>query len=76
MNPIIRQIIDRDCHVADSYVSVVKHVVSRLKDGRNTFFSLDKQSRREFIDDCFKCHTDNRELYSMVMGDKLFGVSE
>ena len=67
VHPIVKQIIDRDCHVGESYRTVVRHVVSKLRGGWNTFRSLPKSDRRQLMQQCIQQHRDNRELYRAVM---------
>ena len=66
-DPVVRQIIDRDCHVAESYGGVIRYVVSKLRDGRQTFRSLPKDARRRFLEDCVAVHQANRAEYEAVM---------
>ncbi|WP_146575289.1 hypothetical protein [Botrimarina hoheduenensis] len=66
-HPIVRQIIDRDCHVAEPYLAVVRHVISKLKDGYQTFRELPKPERRRFIEQCLDVHRANRAEYEAVM---------
>jgi hypothetical protein len=37
VHPIVRQIIDRDCYVGESYRRVIRHVVSKLRGGYAAF---------------------------------------
>jgi acyl-CoA reductase-like NAD-dependent aldehyde dehydrogenase len=67
MHPIVRQIIDRDCHVGMSYRAVMRHVISRLKDGYQTFQALPAADRKELLRQCRDRHRENRELYVAVM---------
>jgi len=67
IHPIIRQIIDRDCHVGESYQSVIRHVVSKLKNGYESFRQLSKVDRKSLIEQCIAQHTANRRLYAEVM---------
>jgi hypothetical protein len=67
VHPIIRQIIDRDCHVSMTSRQVVRHVISKLRDGYATFRELPRKDRRDFIEDCIKQHRANFELYRSVM---------
>ena len=69
MEAILRQIINR-CHVGDSFFSVIRDAVSRLKDGRKTFLAMPAKHRRRFLDICVKTHRANWELYRDVMGGK------
>lgn len=67
VHPIIRQIINRDCHVAWSNRQVILHVVSKLREGSKTFHSMPRTDRRQFIEQCIQQHRENRELYRAVM---------
>ncbi len=67
MHPIVRQIIDRDCHVGISNRAVMRHVISRLKDGWETFRQMPKADRKELLRQCRDHHRENRELYVAVM---------
>lgn len=69
-HPIVRQIIDRDCHVAESYLAVVRHVVAKLRDGYQTFRGLPKDERRRFIEQCLEVHHANRSEYEAVMSPR------
>jgi hypothetical protein len=66
-HPIVRQIIDRDCHVAEPNLAVVRHVVGKLKDGYQTFRDLPKPERCRFIEQCLDVHRANRAEYEAVM---------
>ena len=76
MHPIVRQIIDRDCHVAMSYRAVMKHVISRLRDGYQTFRAMPAADRKELLRQCRDRHRENRELYVAVMYPNYKPVSE
>ena len=67
IHPIIGQIIDRDCHVSVSSRNVVRHVVSKLREGYKTFRELARADRRKLIEDCVTRHHNNLRLYSDVM---------
>lgn len=67
IHPIIRQVIDRDCHVAERNLMVVRHVISKLKHGYATFKSMPKGNRREFIAQCVWHHRQNLAIYVEVM---------
>jgi hypothetical protein len=67
VHPIIRQIIDRDCHVGESEKNVVRHVISKLRDGYDTFRNLSLAERRQFIEQCLCRHRANRREYVEVM---------
>jgi hypothetical protein len=66
-HPIVRQIIDRDCHVAESNRNVIDHVIGKLSDGYATFRGLPKAERRRFLEDCIAVHAANRAEYEAVM---------
>lgn len=66
-HPIVRQIIDRDCHVAESDLAVVRYVVCELRDGYATFRGLPKTERRRFIEQYLDVHRANRAEYEAVM---------
>ena len=66
-HPIVRQIIDRDCHVAETNLGVIRHVVSKLSDGYATLRALPKADRRRFFEDCVAVHLANRAEYEAVM---------
>ena len=67
VHPIVRQIIDRDCHVGESYRTVIRHVVSKLRGGHQTFPGMQKADRRLLMRQCIEQHRANRELYVAVM---------
>jgi len=67
VHPIVKQIINRDCHVGESYRWVIRHVVSKLRCGYRTFCELPKAERRSLMQQCIQQHRENRELYRAVM---------
>lgn len=67
IHPIIRQIIDRDCHAGWSNREVIRHVISRLKGKYRTFRAMPRDDRRWFMRQCLQVHADNRQLYREVM---------
>ena len=67
VHPIVRQIIDRDCHVGESYRTVIRHVVSKIRGGYETFRGMPKADRRLLMQQCIQQHRANRELYVAVM---------
>lgn len=67
IHPIIRQIIDRDCHVATSSREVVQHVISRLKSGNATFQAMSAGDRSLFVEQCVTHHRANFTQYVEVM---------
>ena len=76
MHPIVRLIIDRDCHVAMSYRAVMRHVISRLRNGYRTFRAMPPEDRKELLRQCRDRHRENRELYVAVMYPNYKPVSE
>ena len=73
VHPIIRQIIDRDCHVSMRNRAVIRHVISRLKDGYMTFRAMPHEDRKELMRQCVRVHRENRELYCDVMSGDVSG---
>jgi hypothetical protein len=67
VHPIVRQIIDRDCHVSESYRAVIRHVVSKLRGGHKTFRGMPRTDRRLLMQQCIQQHRANRKLYVAVM---------
>ncbi len=67
IHPIIRQIIDRDCHVSMHKREVIRHVISKLQGGYATFRAMPREDRREFMLQCTEVHRQNFELYCAVM---------
>ena len=67
MHPIVRQIIDRDCHVGLSDRAVMRHVISKLRNGWQTFRQMPRADRKELLRQCRDHHRENRELYIAVM---------
>lgn len=67
VHPIVKQIVDRDCQVGESYRTVVRHVVSKLRRGYSTFRELPKAERRSLMQQCIQQHRDYRQLYAAVM---------
>ncbi len=66
-NPIIRQIIDRECHVGLSDRAVFRLMISRLVERYKTYRSMPKESRRKFLQECIDIHRYNRAEYQAVM---------
>ena len=73
---IVRQIIDRDCHVGESNRRVIRHVISKLRDGWQTFRKMPRADRRLLMQQCVQQHRENRELYVAVMYPDYKPVSE
>lgn len=63
---MIAMIVSR-CHANDSYMSVIRYVVSRLNKGYKTFETLPRKQRRGMMRKIIKEHRENRELYECVM---------
>ena len=68
---VIRQIIGRDCHVSTSYRDVIRHVISKLRNGKATFSSMPPEDRKEMMRQCIHAHRVNWEVYSDVMRGNL-----
>ena len=71
VHPIVRQIIDRDCHVSMSNREVIRHVISRLRNGYRTFREMPKAERRELLEQCRHQHRENFRLYVQVMSGQI-----
>ena len=71
IHPIVKQIIDRDCHVSTTGREVVRHVISKLREGYRTFRALPKAERRQLVSDCLQHHRANWQLYVDVMSVRL-----
>lgn len=67
VHPIIAQIIDRDCHVGTSDREVVRHVISRLRHGYDTFRAMPPADRELLIEQAIQHHRRNFKLYVEVM---------
>ena len=76
VHPIVRQIIDRDCHVGRSNRSVIRHVVSKLRSGWQTYRAMPREDRRLLMQQCIRQHRENRELYAAVMWPTYRSVTE
>ena len=67
IHPIIRQVINRDCHVGESNRAVVRHVISKLAKGYESYRQLSAKDRCLFIEQCIAQHQANQRLYVDVM---------
>ena len=75
-HPIIRQIVNRDCHVSASSRAVIRHVVSRLANRYATFRTMAREHRRSLMRDCIACHAENRGLYRAVMTGRIYQMED
>lgn len=73
LHPIVRQVIDRDCHVSMRNREVIRHVISKLRDGYATFREMPRCDRRELMLQCIEIHRANWELYVDVMSGDFSG---
>jgi hypothetical protein len=67
VHPIIRQIIDRDCHVGTPTHEVVRHVISKLRDGYASYRSMLPRERAMLVAQSAMHHRGNFKLYVEVM---------
>jgi hypothetical protein len=67
IHPIVKQIIDRDCHVGESNKEVVRHVISKLRDGYATLRKMPVADRRLLVEQCVARHRSNFQEYVEVM---------
>ena len=80
IHPIVKQIIDRDCHVGESNKDVVRHVISKLRNGYETLRKMPAADRQLLVEQCVARHRSNLKEYVEVMsgftrttGDKTTG---
>lgn len=69
-HPIIKQVIDRDCHIGERNRAVIKHVISKLRDGYDQFKAMPPEDRRNLMIQCISAHERNRNEYHAVMNCK------
>jgi hypothetical protein len=67
IHPIVRQIIDRDCHVSESNKDVVRHVISKLRDGYQSLRKMPAHDRRMLVEQCVEQHRSNFKEFVAVM---------
>jgi hypothetical protein len=66
IHPIIRQIVG-NCHVGQSNLSVIRHVISKLREGHKTYRSMPRGERRKMVKQIVSAHSENISLYNHVM---------
>lgn len=66
-HPIIKQIIDRDCHVGTPTHEVVRHIISKLKKGYDSYRALLADERAMLVVQSARHHRSNFKLYVEVM---------
>jgi hypothetical protein len=66
IDPYIRQIVNR-CHVSQSNLSVIKYVISRLKNKYKTWKALNRETRRKAMQQTIEAHKQNKNQYYKVM---------
>lgn len=66
IHPMIRQIVG-DCHVGESNMTVIRHVISKLRDGHRTHRILSRGERHEVLRQIIAAHAENISLYNYVM---------
>lgn len=67
IHPIIRQIINRDCHVCMLVTEVIRHVVSKLRGGYEQLRNGGTEYRELFVKQCALQHRLNQKLYIEVI---------
>lgn len=67
---IIECIVDR-CHVGMSDLSVIRYLLSRLVEGRKTFFGFNRRTRHAWIRAALQQHHRNQNLYHRLMTGRL-----
>jgi hypothetical protein len=63
----IQQAVDRE-HVGTPYRRVLRRVISNLRGSYETYRGYSRAKRRRLMKFVAKAHTQNRKLYSDVMG--------
>ena len=63
---MINMLVDR-CHVSASYMTVIRYVISRMKDGYKTYSAQERTDRRILLELIIARHKENRGLYDQVM---------
>lgn len=76
VHPIIKQIIDRDCHVGSSAEEVVRHVISKLRKGYETLRSMPPEDRASLVEQCVQHHRGNLKEYVEVMSGFIRTLSD
>lgn len=76
VHPIIRQIIDRDCHVGTPTHEVVRHVISKLRHGYESYRSMLPVERAMLVAQAALHHRGNFKLYVEVMSGFSHTVGE
>lgn len=66
IDPYIRQIIDR-CHVSQSNKSIIKYLVSRMKEKHKGWLKNPKDKRKLAMKQAIHVHNQNKDLYRKVM---------
>ena len=66
MSMMIKMIVNR-CHVAESNLSVIRYVITRLADNYATWKTLTKKQRKTMMRQIIKAHAGNGHLYHYVM---------
>lgn len=62
-----------DVHVAESYRTVIRHVVTKLTGDYSfrRYRQIPRATRQKILRQVFKTHTANRKLYVAVMSGRL-----
>lgn len=76
VHPIIRQIIDRDCHVGTPTHEVVRHVIGKLRHGYDTYRAMSPTDRSSLVAQAALHHRGNFKLYVEVMSGFSHTVGE
>ena len=64
---MIKRIVGR-CHVGESYESVIRYVISRLKGGFEGYRRATLPQKVDLVKQVMYHHSQNRRLYARVMG--------
>lgn len=66
---MIKQVVDR-CHVGDTNRQVIRFLISRLRNGYQTWIGMEREKRRLVMQECVRIHHENREVYRSVMNGR------
>ena len=66
IDPMIRQIVNR-CHISESNRQVIYYLISRLKDGKKTYWTIPKVERKQILKAIIQYHRENKQMYYDVM---------
>lgn len=66
---IVRQIVNR-FHLDTSNAQVIKGLAEHMREGRKTWRTVPRETRRAMMREAIATHTANRELYETVIAHR------